>query len=58
MNVTALQVVGALGAVLGSGIVLYLVMRIDHLTSAASAPAALPASTVRQSSPVLERQAA
>jgi hypothetical protein len=54
---TALQVVGALGAALGSGIVLYLVMRIDQMTSAS--PAALPASTVRQSSsPVLERKAA
>jgi len=56
---TALQVVGALGAALGSGIVLYLVVRIDQLTSASSAPAALPASTIRQSpSPILERQAA
>jgi hypothetical protein len=56
---TALQVVGALGAALGSGIVLYLVMRIDQLTSTASAPAALPASTIRHSpTPVLERKAA
>jgi hypothetical protein len=58
MNVTALQVVGALGAVLGSGIVLYLVVRIDLLTSASLPAGSLPASTVHQSPRVLEQKAA
>jgi hypothetical protein len=59
MNVTALQVVGALGAVLGSGIVLYLVVRIDLLTSAATATQApLPNAHTGRARPVLTQKAA
>jgi hypothetical protein len=58
MNVTALQVVGALGAVLGSGIVLYLVVQIDRLTTASPAATDLPSASARKSRPFLERKAA
>jgi hypothetical protein len=57
MNVTALQVVAVLGAMLGSGIVLYLVVQIDHLTSASSATV-LPTARTRRSRPILQRKAA
>jgi hypothetical protein len=33
MNVTAMVVVGALGATVGTGLVLYLVLWMDHLTT-------------------------
>jgi hypothetical protein len=55
--VSALQIVGALGAVLGSGIVFYLVVQIDALTSPMSADS-VPTARARNSGPSLEQKAA
>jgi hypothetical protein len=56
LNVSALQVVGALGAVLGSGIVLYLLVQIDALS--APHPAESTTAQGRKSHPTLEQKAA
>ena len=54
---SALQVVGALGAVLGSGIVFYLVVQIDALTPPTSADS-LPNARARNSGRSFEQKAA